>query len=147
MEKNCILQYGNDWLLTDDLQTEIKHVGDRCVASRHTEEWAKQFQVQQLRCGHNYYILTTEAAAKNAERERDQKLRSTYFYAFDAEVRRLAPDEDFYIKGVGCSAVCFGFEPYFFAQKMTAKEAAKDWLAKRRQTKKKKTPKTPKKGA
>lgn len=49
---------------------------------------------------------------------------AAYFYALESEVRRLAPDTDYYIPGCGCAAYCFAVDGNFAAGVPAAKAAA-----------------------
>jgi hypothetical protein len=126
-DQNYIVQYGNEWLQTDDNTTKIAWVDERAEASHHTLKWAENFQKRMALEFKRVHILTVEEAMKEARTRCQQQLRSAYFYALEAEVRRLAPGVDFYIKGVGCAAYCFAVDGSF-AEGITAAKAARRFL-------------------
>lgn len=109
--KDTIIRFGNHWLLTDDVRTKVEWVSDRALASRHTRRWAERFS--RAKCHSRADLFTPEEAQALADRERQQRLRAAYFYALESEVRRLAPDTDYYIPGCGCAAYCFAVDPNF----------------------------------
>jgi hypothetical protein len=127
-DKTVIIRCGNHWLLTDDTRTKAEWVSDRALASRHTPKWAARFAVDHLKqFNSRVEVFTIHAAQQLADRERHDRLRSTYFYAVEAEVRRLAPRIDFYIRGVGCPAYCFAVDTNFEAG-IPATKAARAFL-------------------
>ena len=124
--KDYVIQYGNCWLMTDDMQTEIKWVNDRAEASNHTYIWAMHFEKQMKKEGKTVYIMTLIEALKKATQYRFQELRSFYFYAIQAEVIRLLPGVDF--DGVsGAPPYAFSVDPAF-AKGIPAKIAALNFV-------------------
>lgn len=125
--KSTVIRCGNHWLLTDDMQTKVDWIEDRAVASRHTREWAQRFSRAMLKRNTRVELFTVEEVQALADRERQDKLRAAYFYALDAEVRRLAPDTSYYIPGVGCSSVCFAAHDNY-ARGIPAAQAAAEFV-------------------
>lgn len=123
--KNTVIRFGNHWLMTDDTQTLIQWVTDRALASRHTRQWAERFS--RAKCHGRADLFTPEEAQALADRERHDRLRAAYFYALESEVRRLAPDRDFYVPGLGCASYCFAVDPNF-ARGIPATTAAAEFV-------------------
>lgn len=125
--KNYVIRFGNHWLLTDNVRTKIDWVSDRATASRHTRKWVDRFAADYAQDHKRVEVYTVEQAQAEADQERQRKLRTAYFYALESEVKRLAPDIDFYIPGVGCAAYCFAVDPNFAAG-VTVQAAARVFL-------------------
>jgi hypothetical protein len=121
---DTLIHCGNHRLFTDDMQTEVKWIEDRAVASRHTRQWAKRFARKMLKKNTRVELFTVAEAQALADRERQQRLRAAYFYALESEVRRLAPDTDYSIPGCGCAAWCFAVDGNFAAGVPAVKAAA-----------------------
>ena len=108
-EKNMVVLHGNHWLMADDKQlTKAEWTTDLGQASLHTESWVRKF----IHDDRAMETMPFSEALAMLRRSRDERLRANYFSAFEHEIRRLAPDIDFYIKGVGCCAYHFGWEEY-----------------------------------
>ncbi len=122
-DKTAVIRSGNHWLLTDDIRTKTDWVSDRALASRHTPEWAQRFAADRAKQNQRVEVFTVEEAQALADRERNARLRTAYYYALESEVRRLAPRVDFYIKGCGCDAWVYAVDPNFAAGIPVAKAA------------------------
>jgi hypothetical protein len=131
--KDCVVQYGNVWLQTDDITTKINWVDERAEASYHTREWAERFQERMRLESKRVHILTVEEAMKQARDRCQQQLRAAYFYAVEAEVRRLHPNVSFHIKGVGCAAWCFIVD-INFAKGVPVEKAVRKFLKEYKRT-------------
>lgn len=126
-EKDCVVQYGNVWLQTDDITTQIKWVDERAEASLHSRKWAENFQARMQSEFRRVHVLSFQEAISEGRSRCQQNLRAAYFYALEAEVRRLAPGVDFHVEGVGCSAYCFAVDGNF-AKAVPAVNAAEAFL-------------------
>jgi hypothetical protein len=122
--KSTVIRCGNHWLMTDDILTQVEWVSDRALASRHTRQWAQRFARTMHKRNCRVELFTVAEAQALADRERQQRLRAAYFYALESEVRRLAPDTDYYIPGCGCAAYCYAVDGNFAAGVPAAKAAA-----------------------
>lgn len=127
MIRNTVIRCGNHWLLTDDMQTQIQWITDRATASRHTRAWAQRFARKMLQRNCRVGLFTVEEAQELADRDRQQRLRASYYYALESAVRRLAPDVDYYIPGVGCASYAFAVDPAF-ARGIPAEHAAAEFV-------------------
>jgi hypothetical protein len=123
-----VIRYGNSWLLTDDMVTKVEWVDDRSIASLHQLEWAEQFRDKMAKEFKTVQIINAADAINDARAESTRRLKSAYAYAFEAEIRRLAPDVNFHVSGLGCAAYWFGHDVPF-ANKVPVEKAAAEWLA------------------
>lgn len=122
-----MIRYGNHWLLTDNMVTKVEWVDDLSVASLHQLEWAERFRDKMATECKTVTIINAADAIREAREESTRKLRSAYAYAFEAEIRRLAPDVNFHVPGLGCAAYWFGHDVPF-ANDVPVEKAAAEWL-------------------
>lgn len=128
-----VIQFGNDYLTTKTA-TDPNFIRPFTIARRFTFQQAELIRLAFRQQNKHLELITIQAAQERQARRDADNQRAEWFYAFEAEVHRLAAEDKkpvgmkftYFIQGTGTTKIVYAADP-LRAQGLDPFTAAEQW--------------------